>query len=79
MPAPHVIDMGKSVISPMPGAVISVNIEEGQTIQFGQELLVIEAMKMQNIIKSEIEGKVKKVNCKPGQPIPVDYLLIELE
>jgi propionyl-CoA carboxylase alpha chain len=40
---------------------------------------VIEAMKMQNLIKSEVEGRIKKVNIKPGQSVAVDELLIELE
>jgi propionyl-CoA carboxylase alpha chain len=39
--------------------------------------LIVEAMKMQNLIKSEIEGKIKKINVKPGQSVAVDELLIE--
>lgn len=52
MAPPKKIDFAKSVLSPMPGAIVSVSVEAGQTVQDGQELLVIEAMKMQNLIKS---------------------------
>ena len=55
------IDTTKSLLSPMPGAVVSVAVEPGQKIVDGQELCVIEAMKMQNILKSEKEGVVKSV------------------
>mmetsp|Transcript_34469 Transcript_34469/g.33664 ORF Transcript_34469/g.33664 Transcript_34469/m.33664 type:complete len:80 (+) Transcript_34469:279-518(+) len=79
MPPPKKIDYAKSIISPMPGAIVSVSVEVGQTVSDGQELLIIEAMKMQNLIKSEIEGKIKSVNIKPGQSVAVDELLIEFE
>lgn len=52
MAPPKKIDFAKSVISPMPGAIVSVAVEPGQQVSDGQELLIIEAMKMQNIIKS---------------------------
>lgn len=77
MAPPKKVDHAKSVISPMPGSIVSVSVEPDQTVAEGQELLVVEAMKMQNIIKSEIEGKIKKVNVKPGQSVAVDELLIE--
>lgn len=77
MARPKKIDHGKSIISPMPGSIVSVNVEVGQSVAEGQELLIVEAMKMQNLIKSEVEGKVKKIHCKPGQSVAVDELLIE--
>jgi biotin carboxyl carrier protein len=77
MAPPKHFDSTKNIISPMPGSIVSVSVEEGQSVSEGQELLIVEAMKMQNIIKSEIEGKVKKVNIKPGQSVAVDELLIE--
>lgn len=79
MAPPKKVDHAKSIISPMPGSIVSVSVEPGQTVAEGQELLIVEAMKMQNIIKSEVEGKIKKVNVKPGQSVAVDELLIELE
>jgi propionyl-CoA carboxylase alpha chain len=77
MARPKAIDHGKSVLSPMPGSIVSVSVEAGQTVAEGQELLIVEAMKMQNLIKSELDGKIKKVNVKPGQSVAVDELLIE--
>lgn len=79
MALPKKVDHAKSIISPMPGSIVSVSVEPGQAVSEGQELLIVEAMKMQNIIKSEVEGKIKKVNVKPGQSVAVDELLIELE
>lgn len=63
MAPPKKIDLGRSVISPMPGSIVSVSVEPGQKVSEGQELIVIEAMKMQNIIKSEREGIIKSVYC----------------
>lgn len=79
MAPPKKVDFAKSIISPMPGSIVSVSVEAGQVVTEGQELLIVEAMKMQNIIKSEVDGKIKKVNVKPGQSVAVDELLIELE
>lgn len=79
MAPPKKIDLGKMIVSPMPGAIVSVSVEPGQTVSEGQEILVVEAMKMQNLIKSEVEAKVKKVYVKPGQSVAVDELLIEFE
>lgn len=79
MAPPKKIDHAKSILSPMPGSIVSVSVEEGQAVAEGQELLIVEAMKMQNIIKSEVEGKIKKINVKPGQSVAVDELLIELQ
>ena len=62
MARPKKVDFGKSIISPMPGSIVSVSVEVGQTVTEGQELLIVEAMKMQNLIKCEIEGKIKKIN-----------------
>lgn len=79
MPEPKKIDFAKSIISPMPGAIVQVNVKPGDKIVDGQVLLIIEAMKMQNVIKSERDGVVSKVNIKAGDSVAVDELLIELE
>lgn len=79
MAPPKKIDYAKSVLSPMPGAIVSIAVEVGQTVADGQELFVIEAMKMQNMIKSQIEGKIKKIHITPGVSVAVDQLLIEYE
>jgi propionyl-CoA carboxylase alpha chain len=79
MAPPKKIDYAKSIISPMPGAIVSVSVEVGQTVADGQELCIIEAMKMQNIIKSSIEGKIKSILIKSGDSVAVDQLLLEFE
>lgn len=63
----------------MPGKVISVNVKPGQEVQDGQEICVIEAMKMQNLIKSERVGKLKSVNIKAGETIDVNHTMIEFD
>ena len=73
------IDTTKSILSPMPGAVVSVAVQPGDTVVDGQELCIIEAMKMQNILKSERDGVIKSVNVKAGDSVAVDELLIEFE
>jgi biotin carboxyl carrier protein len=79
MAPPVKIDTSKSLLSPMPGAVVSISVEPGQHVVDGQELCVIEAMKMQNILKSEKEGVIKSVKVKAGDSVAVDELLIEFE
>ena len=58
MPEKVKIDYAKSIISPMPGAIVSVHVAPGDKVVAGQTLLIIEAMKMQNVIKAEIEGEI---------------------
>jgi len=73
------LDTTRSVLSPMPGAVVSVAVAVGDTVVDGQELCIIEAMKMQNILKSERDGVIKSVTVKAGDSVTVDELLIEFE
>jgi propionyl-CoA carboxylase alpha chain len=79
MPPPHKVDHAKNVLSPMPGAIVRVSVQPGDKVVEGQELLVIEAMKMQNIIKSELEGEVKAVNIKGGDSVHADDILIQFK
>lgn len=79
MAPPKVVDYSKSVLAPMPGSIISVEVTVGQTVEDGQELLVMEAMKMQNLIKSERAGKIKTIKIKKGDSVAVDSVLIEFE
>jgi biotin carboxyl carrier protein len=65
--------------SPMPGKVIKIDVKEKQAVRKNQTLVVVEAMKMENEIKSLIEGQVKKINAAPGDLVDPDMVLIELE
>ena len=65
--------------SPMPGLVLNVSVAEGQQVQKGDPLLVLEAMKMENVIKSPGEGTVKHIAVKPGAAVEKNALLIRFE
>lgn len=63
----------------MPGTVVSVSVKEGDTVAQGSEVAVVEAMKMQNVLRAPRVGKIKKVFVKPGQSVSADEFLIEFE
>ncbi|MFT3730279.1 MAG: acetyl/propionyl/methylcrotonyl-CoA carboxylase subunit alpha [Hyphomicrobium sp.] len=77
MPVKVPADMSKFLLCPMPGLVKAVNVSEGQDVKAGDNLAVVEAMKMENILKAERDGKVKKVAAKPGDSLAVDAVIIE--
>ncbi len=68
-----------SVKAPMPGLVISILVQPGQSVQKGDPLIILEAMKMENVIKAAGEGIVKSVNAKKGQPVDKGFTLLEFE
>ncbi len=63
--------------APMPGMVVKVEVEEGEVVGAGQAVVVVEAMKMENELSAEAEGRVKKVHVAPGEPVEKDQVLIE--
>ena len=77
MPAKRVADTGKQVLCPMPGLVVSIAVKEGQEVKAGETVAVVEAMKMENVLRAEIDGTVKKINAKPGDSLAVDAVIIE--
>jgi len=74
---PEVKDFSKFLLCPMPGTLISCSVKEGQVVEAGQQLVVVEAMKMQNVLKAERAGVVKTVKKLVGQPLKVDEVIIE--
>ncbi len=78
LPARAPADTSKLIVSPMPGLVISIAVEAGQAVKAGETVAVVEAMKMQNIIRAERDGVVKSVGANPGDSIAADEVLIEL-
>ncbi|WP_417429647.1 acetyl-CoA carboxylase biotin carboxylase subunit [Kiloniella sp.] len=72
-------DMSKFLMSPMPGLLVSVAVEEGQAVKAGEELAVIEAMKMENILRAEKDLVVSKVSASAGESLVVDQVIIEFE
>jgi biotin carboxyl carrier protein len=63
----------------IPGTIIEISVKEGDVVEEGAPLLILEAMKMQNRIQMPFTAKIKKVNVKVGDRIPKDMLMIELE
>jgi len=72
-------DLSRFLICPMPGLLVSLNVAEGDKVEMGQPLAVIEAMKMENILRAEKSGTVKAVNATAGQSLAVDAVILELE
>ncbi|HNB27940.1 MAG TPA: biotin/lipoyl-binding protein, partial [Alphaproteobacteria bacterium] len=70
-------DMSKYLLSPMPGLLVSLAVQEGQEIKAGQELAVVEAMKMENLLRAERDAKVSKLHAKPGDSLSVDQVIVE--
>lgn len=79
MPEKPKIDLSKTVLSPMPGSIFSVNVKVGDHVAAGQQLCVVEAMKMQNSIKALKPGVVKAVHVEKGKTVSGEELLIEIE
>jgi len=69
----------KDVKAPMPGLVLDIAVEPGQVIEKGDKLLILEAMKMENVIKSDGEGVVKAIHIKKGIAVDKGQLMIEME
>lgn len=72
-------DTSKLIISPMPGLVVSMDVELGQEVKAGEGVCVVEAMKMQNIIRAEADGTVKAINVDAGSPVAADEVMVEFE
>ena len=77
MPVKAPPDMSKYLLSPMPGLLVSLAVSEGQEVKSGEVLAVVEAMKMENILRAERDGIIGKIHCKAGDSLAVDQKIIE--
>ncbi|RKQ70736.1 biotin carboxyl carrier protein /biotin carboxylase [Litorimonas taeanensis] len=77
MPVKEAPDTSNLLLCPMPGVIVSVLVEEGQEVQDGQALAVVEAMKMENTLRAEKKGVISKVNAKAGDNLAVDEIIME--
>jgi propionyl-CoA carboxylase alpha chain len=77
MPVKAASGSGKSVLCPMPGLVRSIAVAVGQEVKVGETLAVVEAMKMENVLRAERDGTVKKILAKPGDSLAVDAVILE--
>jgi len=62
----------------MPGLIVSVRVEVGETVKAGQTVVILESMKMQNELKSPRDGVVQKVNVGPGQSVEQNKVLVTI-
>ncbi len=72
-------DLSKYLISPMPGLLVKLSVEEGEEVKAGSELAVIEAMKMENVLRAEQDAVVSKINAEAGDSLTVDQVIMEFE
>ncbi|NKB49554.1 MAG: acetyl-CoA carboxylase biotin carboxylase subunit [Alphaproteobacteria bacterium] len=79
MPEKVAPDRSKFLLSPMPGLLVSVAVEVGAQVRAGEELAVVEAMKMENILHALADSTVKEINAAPGDSLMVDQVILEFE
>ena len=79
MPVKEPPDLSRFLLSPMPGLLMALTVEEGQQVKTGEELAVVEAMKMENVLRAERDGTVVKVHARPGESLAVDQAILEFE
>ena len=79
MPIKEPPDLSKLIMSPMPGLLLRVVVKPGDEVQEGQEVAVVEAMKMENILRAERRGVVKSVNAAQGDSLAADQIIVEFE
>jgi len=79
MPEKAPPDLSKFLLSPMPGLLVSVAVKEGDVVNAGQELAVLEAMKMENTLMAEYDGVVARIHRQPGANLAVDDVIMEFE
>ncbi len=65
--------------APMPGLIVQINVASGDTVQAGEVLMIIEAMKMQTSVRAECDSTVGTVKVEPGQQVDVKDLLLEFD
>ena len=72
-------DLSKFLIAPMPGLLVRLDVKQGDRVEAGQALAVVEAMKMENILRSQKSATVKAISAQQGESLSVDQVILELE
>ncbi len=79
MPVKLPPDLSRFLLCPMPGQVVRIDVQEGDVVEAGQPLVLVEAMKMENVLKAERRARVSKVRVAPGAVLAVDEVILEFE
>ncbi|AYG59235.1 acetyl/propionyl/methylcrotonyl-CoA carboxylase subunit alpha [Rhizobium jaguaris] len=77
MPVKLPPDTSKMLLCPMPGLVVAIAVAQGQEVKAGETLAIVEAMKMENVLRAERDLVVGKINAKPGESLAVDAVIME--
>jgi propionyl-CoA carboxylase alpha chain len=79
MPEKAPADTSRLLLCPMPGLVVRIDVAEGDEVHDGQTLCMVEAMKMENVLRAERKGRIARVRAKPGDSLGVDDVILEFE
>jgi len=79
MPEKRAADTSKMLLCPMPGRLVSLSVGEGDAVKTGETVAVVEAMKMENVLRAERDGTVKSVHAEPGDSLSLDDVIVEFE
>ncbi len=77
MPAKEALDLSRFLLSPMPGLVVALPASEGDTVQAGQPLAIVDAMKMENVLRASRDGRIVAVRAKVGDSLAADQVIME--
>jgi propionyl-CoA carboxylase alpha chain len=79
IPAKVAPDLSRFLLSPMPGLLVSLAVAEGEEVKTGQELAIVEAMKMENVLRAERDGRIARLHASAGSSLAVDQAILEFE
>jgi propionyl-CoA carboxylase alpha chain len=79
MPQKEAADATRLVLSPMPGLLSSLAVSQGQEVKAGEPLAIVEAMKMENVLRAERDGRIARIRVSPGDSLAVDQVILEFE
>ncbi len=79
MPVKAAPDTSRLLLCPMPGLVVRIDVAEGDTVEAGQALCTVEAMKMENILRAERKGRIARILAAPGDSLAVDAVILEFD
>jgi propionyl-CoA carboxylase alpha chain len=79
MPQKQTADATRLVLSPMPGLLSSLAVTQGQDVKAGEPLAIVEAMKMENVLRAERDGRIRQIRVSPGDSLAVDQVILEFE